>query len=129
PLLAALLDAELPVALLNPARVRHFAKALGILAKTDAIDAKVLAEFARRGEPRLLAKRSQNRVELEALVTCRRQLVATRTEQTNRRAVTSSKTAVRSIDAVLKVLGRQVLERSEEHTSELQSRFDLVCRL
>src|SRR5438270_351968 len=47
PLLAALLDAELPVALLNPARVRHFAKGLGILAKTDAIDAKVLVEFAR----------------------------------------------------------------------------------
>jgi len=41
-LLGALLDANLPLALVNPGKVRHLAKGLGILAKTDAIDAKVL---------------------------------------------------------------------------------------
>ena len=109
-LLDALLEADLPVALVNPAHVRHFARGIGKLAKTDAIDARVLVEFARLASPRLLQKRSQNRTELEALVTCRRQLIHVRTEQTNRRGSTSSKTALCSIDAVLKTLDRQILE-------------------
>ena len=124
-LVGALLDAELPVALVNPGRVRHFARGIGILAKTDAIDAKVLVEFARRGEPRLLEKRSKIRVELEALVTCRRQLIHMRTEQSNRRAVTSSKTALRSIDAVLKVLNRQILELDRKIAALIESDDDL----
>jgi transposase len=107
-LLDALLDAGLPVALVNPAHVRYLAKGLGILAKTDAIDARVLAEFARLASPRLAQKRSENQSELEALVTCRRQLVLIRTEQTNRRGATFSKSAIKSIDAVLKTLARQI---------------------
>src|SRR5437764_286738 len=47
PVVDALLDAGLPVAVANPAHVRHLAKGLGILAKTDAADARVLAAFAR----------------------------------------------------------------------------------
>lgn len=110
PLVNALLEADLPVALVNPAHVRHFAKALGILAKTDRIDAQVLQLFAQKASPRLLEKRSKNRSELDALVTCRRQLLQVRTEQTNRRSHTSSKTALKSIDAVLKTLDRQIDE-------------------
>ena len=124
-LVAALLDADLPVALVNPGRVRHFAKALGINAKTDAIDAKVLVEFARRTSPRLLQKRSQNRIELEALVTCRRQLIHVRTEQSNRRDATHSKTALRSIDAVLKVLNRQILELDRKIATLIENDDDL----
>jgi transposase len=110
PLLEALLEAELPVALVNPAHVRHFAKALGKGAKTDAIDAAVLVDFARLLSPRLLHKRSQNQTELEALVTCRRQLLQVRTEQTHRRGATCSVAARGSIDAVLKTLNRQILQ-------------------
>ena len=124
-LVAALLDAQLPVALVNPARVRNFARGIGILAKTDAIDAKVLAEFARRGQPRLLEKRSQNRVELEALVTGRRQLIHVRTEQSNRRGTTSSKSVLRSIDAVLKVVNRQILELDRKIAKLIESDDDL----
>ena len=68
PLLDALLDASLPAARVNPGHVRHLAKGLGILAKTDAIDAAVLVEFARVAEPRLAVKRSKIQVELDALV-------------------------------------------------------------
>ena len=107
-LIDALLDANLPAALVNPAHVRHLAKGLGILAKTDRIDAHVLVEFARVASPRLAQKRSQNQVELQALVTCRRQLIAVRTEQTNRRGATHCKAALKSIDAVLKVLAKQI---------------------
>jgi Transposase len=56
PLLNALLQAALPVALVHPGRVRHFAKALGIQAKTDRIDARVLARFGRQAAPRLPAR-------------------------------------------------------------------------
>jgi transposase len=108
PVLDALLDAGLPVALANPAHVRHLAKGLGILAKTDAIDARVLVAFARHAAPRLARKRSANRAELDALVTCRRQLVHVRTEQTNRRARTASAAARRAIDAVLKAVDQQI---------------------
>src|SRR5665213_1878484 len=90
PLLDAMVDAGVPAALVNPGHVRHLAKGLGILAKTDKIDAFVLVEFARHTSPRLAVKRSANQIELEALVTCRRQLTHVRTEQTNRRGCTSS---------------------------------------
>jgi transposase len=110
PLLDALLDAALPAALVNPRNVRHFARGLGRLAKTDAIDASVLAEFARLAEPRLSVKRPEKQVELEALVTCRRQLMLSQTEQANRRASTRSAAALRAIDAVLGTLRQQVAD-------------------
>ena len=50
-LVLALLDAGLPVAVLNPRRVAGFARALDQLAKTDALDARLLARFARQIEP------------------------------------------------------------------------------
>lgn len=107
-LLDALLDAGLPVAMVNPGRVRHFAIGIGILAKTDPIDATVLMKFAQLARFRLSQKRSVNQTELDALVTCRRQLVATRTEQGNCRLTTRSTSALKAIDAVLKTLDKQI---------------------
>jgi transposase len=63
-LVDALLDEHLLVALVNPGRVRHLAIGLGILAKSDPIDAFVLREFARLAEPRLAQKCSANQAEL-----------------------------------------------------------------
>ena len=108
PLLDALLDADLPVALVNPGRVRHFAIGIGILAKTDRIDAGVLMQFAQRAEFRLTRKGSANQAELDALVTCRRQLVQSRTDQGNCRLTTRNRSALKSIDLVLKTLDRQI---------------------
>jgi len=108
PALTAMLDADLPVAVAHPGQVRHLAKALGILAKTDAIDARVLVAFARHAAPRLAEKRSKNRIELEALVTCRRQLIAVRTEQRNRLGVTRAASAITAINAVLSAIDQQI---------------------
>lgn len=107
-LLNALLDADLKVALVNPGNVRHLAKALGFLAKTDAIDAKVLALFAEKAAPRLLEKRSETQAELDALVTCRRQLVKSKTEQNNRLGTTASKNARKALQAVVATLEKQI---------------------
>jgi transposase len=131
PLLDALLDAGFPVALVNPGHVRHFAKGIGILAKTDKIDAGVLAEFARLASPRLSAKRSANQSELDAMVTCRRQLTHVRTEQTNRRSRTSSKFALKAIDAVLKALDKQIddLDRQIRKLIESDDDFNSIDKL
>jgi transposase len=108
PLVDALLQAALPVALVQPALVRYFAKGLGILAKTDRLDARLLALYAEKASPRLAQKRSKNRIELDALTTCRRQLLHVQTEQTNRRRNVTSKAARIAIDRVLKVVGQQI---------------------
>jgi transposase len=117
-LLDALLDADLPVALVHPGRVRYFAKAMGILAKTDRIDARVLAAFAEKAAPRLAVKRTQIEADLRDLTACRRQLVATRTQQRNRRGATVNKAALKSIDAVLATLEKQI-DRLDKQIREL----------
>jgi len=121
PLVDALLDAGLPVALVNPGHVRHLAKGVGILAKTDGIDARVLMHFGRLAAPRLTQKRSANQAELDALVTCRRQLTHVRTEQTNRRSRTGSKAALRAIDAVLKTVAKQIEELDRQIRKLIES--------
>jgi transposase len=103
-----LLEAGLPVAVVNPSRVRHLAIGLNILAKSDPIDARVLREFARLAEPALTRRRSANQAELDSLITCRRQLSSARTDQGNCRSMTLSKAAVQSIDKVLKSLDQQI---------------------
>lgn len=76
PLTAALAAAGLPVAVVNPRQVRDFAKAVGQLAKTDALDAHLLARFADqvRPEPRPLPAAEEQA--LSALLTRRRQVIA-----------------------------------------------------
>jgi transposase len=131
PLLEALLDANLPVALVNPGRVRYLAIGLGIMAKTDPIDASVLMQFARLAEPRLAQKRTENQAELDALTTCRRQLIASRTEQGNARLTTASKAALKSIDAVLKALDQQIdlLDRKIRELIDSDDDFKHLDRL
>jgi transposase len=72
------------VALVNPTRVRAFARAEGVLAKTDKIDARVIARFGATMKPQARARREKNQVELNELVTRRRQLVEMLTAEKNR---------------------------------------------
>lgn len=74
-LVLGLAHARIPVALVNPRPVRDFAKAMGVLAKTDTIDARVLAQFARHVPTRLTQPRDAASEELRQLVARRRQLV------------------------------------------------------
>lgn len=82
--LSRLLAAGLPAIAINPRQARDFARAIGRLAKTDAIDADVLAEFAEkiRPEPRSIADQATQ--DLEAICTRRRQLVAMLSAEKNR---------------------------------------------
>jgi transposase len=86
PAAAALAAAGVPVAVVNPRQVRDFARATGRLAKTDALDAAVLAHFAEavRPDPRPLADATTRH--LQALLGRRRQLLEMRQMEANRRA-------------------------------------------
>lgn len=75
-LVAALSAADLPVVVANPRQVRDFAKASGQLAKTDRLDAVVLARFGLVLEPPVRARPDESTAALAALVTRRRQLLA-----------------------------------------------------
>lgn len=76
--------AGLPVVVVNPTRVRRLAQALGIIAKTDSIDAYVISRFAAMVRPPVREPKSAEQQQLNALVTRRRQLVGIRTAEKNR---------------------------------------------
>jgi transposase len=109
PAAAALALAGVPVAIVNPRQLRDFAKATGKLAKTDRIDAAVLAHFAEavRPEPRPLA--DEHARELSAVVLRRRQILAMTTAEANR-ARTAPKAVSKRIEAHLRWLRKELAQ-------------------
>lgn len=81
---------EIPVAVVNPRQVRDFAKATGKLAKTDRIDAAVIAHFGQSVKPEPRALKDTQAQKLDALISRRRQLVEMMTAERNRLAVARS---------------------------------------
>ena len=109
--IAALAGASLPVVAVNPRQVRDFAKATGQLAKTDAIDAAVLALFADRIRPQIRPLRDEETQELEALVVRRRQVVDMLTAEKNRLiAAPPSKRVRTAIGKTIKWFQKQLEE-------------------
>lgn len=104
---ADLLDAGYPVAVVNPRQARDFAKALGKLAKTDSIDARILAEFSRLGHVRLSEKQPENQALLQDRVLRRRQVVAMLTAEKNRLAEMRDKLAIGMVRKVIRLLDQQ----------------------
>jgi len=83
--LAAVLQADrLPVVVINPRQVRDFARATGALAKTDTIDARILALFGARVKPEIRPLPDKNARDMRSLLTRRRQLVEMLTSEHNR---------------------------------------------
>ena len=108
---AALAGAGLQVVAVNPRQVRDFARAIGRLAKTDAIDAAVLAHFADRIRPEVRPLRDAETQELEALVVRRRQVVDMITAEKNRlSAEPPSKRVKTAIGKTIKWLEKQLEE-------------------
>jgi transposase len=84
-LVVALMEAQLPVVVVNPRQVRDFAKATGALAKTDRLDAQLLARFGEAVKPPLRSLPDEATRELAALVGRRRQLQGMIVAETHRR--------------------------------------------
>jgi transposase len=111
-LLAAscLVEAGLAVVIVNPRQVRNFAKATGILAKTDAIDARVIARFAEAVKPEVRQLKDCQTFELTALVTRRRQIIEMIVAERNR----------------LRLANKRNKKDIEEHIRWLQKRLDKI---
>jgi transposase len=80
----ALAKAGLPIAVVNPRQVHDFAKAMGRLAKTDTLDAAILADFAQRVRPEPRPLPDEAAQLLESRLTRRRQIVEMLTAEKNR---------------------------------------------
>lgn len=104
----ALVAAELPVTVTNPRQVRDFAKATGQLAKTDVLDAQILARFAEAVRPALRPLPDEITLELRALIGRRRQITEMLTAEKNR----------------LSRAPRRVQKRIEAHIRWLQSELE-----
>lgn len=83
---SALCRAAVPVAVVNPRQIRDFARAVGILAKTDKLDASVIARFAATVQPEIRPLPDAKLVELEGLVARRRQLMGMLVAEKNRKS-------------------------------------------
>lgn len=83
-LVEGLVEAKLPVCRVNPGRVRRFAQGMNWLAKTDKIDARVLAQFGEKAQPRLLELPTPAEKRLSALVKRRQQVVGMLVGEQNR---------------------------------------------
>lgn len=117
PVAAALVEAHLPTAVINPRQVRDFANALGCLAKTDILDALVLARFGHAIQPTPRPWKGEETQALAALLQRRRQVVAVLTTEKNRlasahpRVQTDIQTTIDWLDARLKTLDNDVQGR------------------
>ena len=110
PLAAELLNASLPVVVVNPKQVRDFAKGMGQYAKTDPIDAQVLAKFAQIVKPAPKTHATTQTVELSELVRRRRQLNDLRTQESNRLLMIHHVKVKKSITKMIKTLDFQINE-------------------
>jgi transposase len=128
----AVASAGLSVAVVNPRQVRDFAKATGRLAKTDRIDALVLAHFAEAIRPAVRPLPDEDARRLDALVTRRRQLIEMRTAEQNRLGSTTAAVVRRDLEAHIAYLTRQVegldkeLEQAIEASPCWKAKDDLL---
>ena len=113
PVAAALAAVKLPVVVVNPRQTRDFAKATGKLAKSDSIDAHLLAQFAQAVRPPLRPLKDAQTQELEALLGRRRQLLDMHTAEHNRLG-SASRGVAKDIQAHLLWLEKRLKDLDKE---------------
>jgi len=119
----ALFWAGLAVAVVNPARVRQFARAYGLLAKTDKLDAQVLAVFGQKVQPRRYESKSEAGKHLSALLVRRRQLdEMLKAEQNRLRTISQSlKDSVQRMISTLKAEKKSLDEQIQQFVAEQEA--------
>lgn len=110
----------LPVAVINPRQARDFAKATGQLAKTDSVDAAVLAAFARAIRPAVRPIKDADTRELDELLTRRRQLIEIRVQETLRLG-TASKVPRKSLVAHIAWLDKRIADLDVDLSKRLRA--------
>ena len=107
-------QAGLPAHIINPRQVRDFARSSGRLAKTDKIDAAILAHFAEALKPDLRPWPDEQQQELAALMSRRRQLVEMLVMEKNRLSMTGSTRVRKSLQTNLQSLKEQLQELEQD---------------
>ena len=119
----ALFQAGLAVAVVNPARVRQFARACGLLAKTDKLDAQVLAVFGQRVQPKPYTGKSEAEKQLSALLVRRKQVEEMLQAEQNRLHTTlpNLKSSVEQVIVCLKEQKKRLDEQIQQFIQEQQA--------
>jgi transposase len=120
PAVSILAAKKLPVVVANPRQVRDFAKATGRLAKTDRLDALVLAHFAEAIKPEIRPLATKEARELEGLIRRRRQLIEMVVAEKNR-LLTSEGLALASVETMIDALKRQIEELEDNINTRLKN--------
>lgn len=129
---ADLMSEGFDVALVNPRQVRDFARAKGRLAKSDRLDARLLAEFGRVLQPEASTPTPENRAQLDERIGRRRQLVALRAGEQIRRQQVTCRSVRTGIDKLIRLLDRQIEQLEAEivrgiaDDEGLKGRFELL---
>lgn len=113
-LVAALLEAGLPVVVVNPRQVREYARATGRLAKTDRIDARILCAFTLAVQPPLRELKEEQAELLSSLIARRRQLIEMRTAEKNRLALGARGKVRKNLKAHIEWLDRHLRDTDRE---------------
>jgi transposase len=108
PVVRVLHAAQIPVSIIEAGRIRHFARAQGLRAKTDPIDATVLSQYGRTFQPAATTAPSAVQVRLSQLSTRRLQLLSTLTAETNRAAHYTDKLCLRQSRQLQQTLEKQI---------------------
>ncbi len=111
----------LNVAVINPRQARDFAKATGQLAKTDRVDAAMLAAFAKAIRPPVRPLKDEQTRELDDMVSRRRQLIANRVQETLRLNTAASKPLQKSVKAHITWLDKRIAELDEDLSHRLKA--------
>ena len=132
-LVVALVERGHQVAVVNPRRARDFAKSEGLLAKTDRLDAQMLARFAERMRPRTQEGHSEKQQQIQDLTLRRRQLVELRAIEKNHQESATLKPVQRTIKKVIDLLSKQIaeierqLEKLVESDEEWQQKSQIIA--
>ena len=110
----ALEKAGIAVAQVNPRQIRDFAKSTGELAKTDKIDARIIARYGAVMRPRISTLPSENMMEIKSLATRRRQLTEILKAEKNRRTRSQSRLAAKDIDELIADLEKRIAKLQDE---------------
>jgi transposase len=116
----ALAGKALPVAVVNPRQVRDFAKATGQLAKTDRVDAAVLAGFAKAIRPQARPLKDEDTRALDDMVDRRHQLIGMRVQETLRLNGATTKLLQKSLKKHIAWLDKQIADVDRDLTQRLR---------
>lgn len=127
-LVDALEAAGFEVAVVNPIQIRNFARSLGILAKTDRIDARVIARFAAAVRPPVRERPSREVRDLAALVSRRWQLQGLRTAERNRLGSAANQSVRSDLRRAIDGLGRRIIRLDREIAAVIEADATLRAR-